>query len=261
MKQRNHSTPSAAAPIDSNLSGERPPASDKEIDGALVRRAANRDESAFVEIMNRYQAKIYALTLGRLHNHADAEEITQETFIRAHRGIAQFRGESSLSTWLYRIAINLSRNRYWYIFRRRGYDSLSLDHPIGADQSATFADLVADGAPDPARETAVQEFTDLVERCMQQLDPQQREILVLRNVLNRSYEEIAAELGIALGTVKSRIARARERLRVRLAELCPDFAPDSSAGDWFLPVRAAAVARSGPEPAFAPGAFGGSGAA
>ena len=211
---------------------------DTEIDHALVQRFVGGDEPAFLEIMERYRAKILAVTHGLLRNHADAEEITQDTFLRAHRGLADFRGDSSLSTWLYRIAINLARNRYWYFFRRRRQDSLSLDCALSEDSAATFADLVADVVQDPAQETVASEFSTLVDRCMERLDARHREILTLRNVLNRSYEEIATTLGINVGTVKSRIARARENLRTLLAEACPEFAPGAAPGEWFLPSRA-----------------------
>ena len=120
------------------------------IDTALVQRFNAGDDAAFVQIMERYRAKIFTVTLGLLRNHADAEEITQDTFIRAHRGLARFRGDSSLATWLYRIAVNLARNRYWYFFRRRRQDSLSLDCALSEENSGTFSDLVADVLQDPA---------------------------------------------------------------------------------------------------------------
>jgi len=220
-------------------SADKPAASAAEavVDAELVRRFNAGDESVFVTIMERYRAKIFTVTLGLLRNHADAEEITQDTFIRAHRGLGRFRGDSSLATWLYRIAVNLARNRYWYFFRRRRQDALSLDCALGDDGGGTFADLVADVGQDPAQEAASGEFTQLIEACMAQLDARHREILTLRNLLNHSYEEIAQELGINVGTVKSRIARARESLRAHLAESCPEFSPEADPSDWFLFAR------------------------
>lgn len=206
-------------------------------DTELVRRFVGGDESAFVEIMRRYQAKIFAVAHSLLHNHADAEEITQDTFVRAHRNLPRFRGDSSLATWLHRIAVNLARNRYWYFFRRRRHATLSLDCPIGEEGDATLADLFSSNSPDPAHESSREEFSELVATCMEKLDSHHREILTLRNLQNRSYDEIAQQLGINPGTVKSRIARARERLRARLAEACPEFAPDASPSEWFEPAR------------------------
>jgi RNA polymerase sigma-70 factor (ECF subfamily) len=208
-------------------------------DAELARRFNQGDESAFVEIMQRYRGKIYGLTLSMLRNAPDAEEITQDTFIRAHRGLANFRGDSSISTWLYRIALNLARNRYWYFFRRRRQDSVSLERKLGDDSNATFGDLIAADAHDPLQETATAEFSELIASCMERLDAKHREILNMRNGLNLSYEDIARTLGINVGTVKSRIARARENLRTLLSETCPEFAPDASPNDYFVPSRVA----------------------
>jgi len=211
---------------------------DNAVDAELVRRFTDGDESAFTELVHRYRGRIYGLTLNLLHNASDAEEITQDTFIRAYRGLSRFRGDSSLSTWLYRIALNLARNRYWYFFRRRRQHWLSLDRPLNEDSDATFADVVAASDHDPAQETVTGEFTAVVAACMERLDHKHREILIMRNVLDLSYEEIARALGINVGTVKSRIARAREYLRSLLTELCPDLKPALSLSDFFLTARA-----------------------
>jgi RNA polymerase sigma-70 factor, ECF subfamily len=210
--------------------------SEAAIDDALIARFRNGNEDAFIEIMARHQVKIFGAVHRLLHNHADAEEITQDTFIRAHRALERFRGDSSLATWLHRIALNLARNRYWFYFRRRRQDSISLDFTF-TDNGGTFSDLIADEAHDPAREAVVGEFAALVDRCMDRLQKHQREILTLRNVGNHSYEEIARVVGTNIGTVKSRIARARESLRTILAESCPEFAPRAALSEWFLPGR------------------------
>src|SRR5207244_3631412 len=99
-------------------------------DALLVHRFKAGDESAFAEIVRRHQPRILSIAWGRLRNHADAEEIAQDTFIRAHRALAAFRGESSLSTWLYRITVNLSLNRYGYFFRRGRHMARSFDCPL-----------------------------------------------------------------------------------------------------------------------------------
>ena len=208
-----------------------------ERDAKLVRRFNAGDEAAFLEIMTHYREKLFPIVQSLLRNHADTEEIVQDTFIRAHRGLARFRGDSSLATWLHRIAVNLARNRYWYFFRRRRHATLSFDCPLSDGSDATFTDLVAAADPDPARTATTDEFAALVDTCMEKLDPRHREILTLRNLLHHSYEEIATALGINVGTVKSRIARARENLRALLAEACPEFAPDATPSDWFEPAR------------------------
>jgi RNA polymerase sigma-70 factor (ECF subfamily) len=209
-------------------------------DTELVRRFNAGDDSAFVEIVTRYRGKMFAIALSYLRNHADAEEIAQDTFIRAHRGLANFRGDSSLATWLHRIAFNLSHNRYWYFFRRHRHDSLSLDSAFSDDNQSTISDLIASEAPSPAREEANREFLTHVKACIGKLSAQQREILTLRNGLDQSYDGIAQTLGISMGTVKSRIARARENLRELLVEMYAGFEPGTSPfSQWFEPSRPA----------------------
>jgi RNA polymerase sigma-70 factor (ECF subfamily) len=206
-------------------------------DAMLIRRFNGGDEDAFAEIVTRYRSKMYSIALCHLRNHADAEEIAQDTFIRAHRGLARFRGDSSLATWLHRIAFNLSRNRYKYYYCRRRHAMLSLDCAFSEDNQATFSELIASDAPSPAREATAGEFSELVVACMEKLGSRQREILNLRNAMGQSYGDISRALGISVGTVKSRIGRAREKLRELLAVEYPDLAPNASPFDWFEPMR------------------------
>jgi RNA polymerase sigma-70 factor (ECF subfamily) len=203
-----------------------------------VRRFNAGDEAAFVEIVKRYKGKMASIALSHLRNHADAEEIAQDTFIRAHRGLARFRGDSSLATWLHRIAFNLSRNRFKYYYCRRRHMMLSLDCAFSEDNQATFGDLIASETSSPVREATTVEFSELVSACMEKLGVRQREILRLRNGLDHSYGEIADALGISIGTVKSRIGRAREKLRGFIAEAYPNLPPGASPFDWFENIRA-----------------------
>ena len=207
------------------------------IDVELVRRFNSGDQAAFVEIVTRYREKMFHVAFGLLRNRADAEEIAQDAFIRAYRGLARFRGDSSLAAWLYRITLNLSRNRYWYFFRRRRHAMLPLDAAFSDTNTATFAELVASDAPSPVREAANREFTAIITSCMDRLTAGQREILTLRNVRHHSYDHISRTLGIGIGTVKSRIARARSSLRVLLTSAYPEFAPDASPFECFEPLR------------------------
>jgi RNA polymerase sigma-70 factor (ECF subfamily) len=206
-------------------------------DTELVRRFNAGDEEAFAEIVTRYRGKMSSIALSHLRNHADAEEIAQDTFIRAHRGLKNFRGDSSLATWLHRIAFNLSRNRYKYYYCRRRHAMLSLDCAFSEENQATFADLIASDTASPAREATSTEFTELVNDCMAKLGVRQREILVLRNGMDQSYGEIAEALGITIGTVKSRIGRAREKLRELISVAYPELPTNSSPFDWFDAIR------------------------
>lgn len=206
-------------------------------DAQLVKRCKAGDESAFTEIIKRYYPRIRALAQQTLHNDADAEEVAQDTFIRAHRGLANFRGDASLATWLYCIGLNLARNRYWYFFRRRRQDTLSIDKPVAEGSTQSFAEVLSDGVSDPRKETIHSEFAGLVAAAMERLDRSHREILSMRGTLDLSYEEIAAILGMNVGTVKSRIARAREKLRALLVQAAPEFGREAELADFFESVR------------------------
>lgn len=202
-------------------------------DAELVRRFKAGDESAFTEIVQRHYSRIRSLANESLHNHADAEEVAQDTFIRAHRGLVNFRGDSSLTVWLYRIAINLARNRYWFYFRRHRHDMISIDQAAVEGSTLSLTGLLTDGTVAPRSESMTGEFVALVAECMQQLEESHREILTMRTMLHLSYEEIAASLRINVGTVKSRVARARERLRQLLHQMAPEFGRDSRLADYF----------------------------
>lgn len=186
------------------------------LDKALVARFKAGDETAFEEMVSRYWDRIYAMVHKLLRNSQDAEEVTQDAFIRAHRGLENFRGDSSFSTWLYQIATNLARNRYWYWWRRKRDKSISFDQPISGESDTTLAEVFPAEVQSPEDITVTNEFKDRVATAMKHLNAKHREVLVLRNVKNLSYEEIADRLDISIGTVKSRIARARESLREKL---------------------------------------------
>lgn len=188
------------------------------LDRVLVDRFKSGDESAFNEMVARHRDRIYGLVHQLLRNHQDAEEVTQDAFIRAHRGLANFRGDAAFSTWLYQIATNLARNRYWYWWRRKRDRSVSFDAPVGEDTDMTLADVIPAEVDSPDEVTVNGELVDRIAKGMERLSAGHREILVLRNVKNLSYEEIGTILGISVGTVKSRIARARESLRSKLGD-------------------------------------------
>ncbi len=182
-------------------------------DDAIIKRVKGGDVAAYNQMVDRYWDRIFARVLQLLKNKQDAEEVTQDAFIRAHRGLENFRGDASFSTWLYQIATNLAHNRYWYWFRRKRDQSVSFDQPLKEGSDFTIESLLPSKSENPAEASVTQEFVDQVSLCMNQLNAKHREVLVLRNVRNYSYEEIASELDLSVGTVKSRIARARENLR------------------------------------------------
>jgi RNA polymerase sigma-70 factor, ECF subfamily len=181
------------------------------LDRILVDRFKSGDAAAFDEMVSRYWDRIFSMVNQLLRN-------SQDAFIRAHRGLVNFRGESAFSTWLYQIATNLARNRYWYWWRRKRDKSVSFDAPMGPDNDTTLADMIPAEVETPDDITVTREFVTRIGTGMDRLGAKHREILILRNVKNQSYEEIAGILGISVGTVKSRIARARESLRSKLGE-------------------------------------------
>lgn len=186
------------------------------MDKLLVARMREGDEKAFEEVVHLYWDRIYARVLQLLKNPQDAEEVTQDAFMRAHRGLENFRGDSSFSTWLFQIATNLAHNRYWYWWRRKRDVSISLDQSLNDDSDATLVDVLPSEDEDPTDETLTNELARRVEECLPLLSMKHQEILALRIKKNLSYEEIAQKLDISVGTVKSRIARARESLREKL---------------------------------------------
>ena len=195
-------------------------AQDVALDRLLVDRFKQGDQAAFEEVVTRYWDRIYSMVNQLLRNTQDAEEVTQDTFIRAHRGLGGFRGDSAFSTWLYQIATNLARNRYWYWWRRRRDQTVSFDQPIGngGEGETTLSDVYPAELETPEDATVTREFVNRINECMGKLNSKHREILILRNVKNLSYEEIAGILGVSVGTVKSRIARARESLRAKMGD-------------------------------------------
>lgn len=186
------------------------------MDKLLVDRMRQGDDKAFEEVVRLYWDRIYARVLQLLKNPQDAEEVTQDAFMRAHRGLENFRGDSSFSTWLFQIATNLAHNRYWYWWRRKRDVSVSLDQSLTDGSDATLVDVLPSEDESPEDETLTNELTRRVEECLPMLSRKHQEILALRIKKNMSYEEIAQKLEISVGTVKSRIARARESLREKL---------------------------------------------
>jgi len=204
---------------------------DEEVGRAVVSVAAadapGRDDSLFVEklkagdaaafdmLVTRYSGDIYALLYRLTENPEEAADLTQDTFLRALRSIRSFRGDSSLKTWLYRIAINESHNRFrWWKCRRR-HLTLSIDAPLG-DTDSTLADTLADNSLSPEESALQNERESALREALSEVPTAYREAIVLCDIEGLSYQETASALDIGLGTVKSRLSRGREELRRRL---------------------------------------------
>ena len=187
--------------------------SEEETEAQFVARLVARDEGAFNELVRVYERRVFALVFRMLGRRDEAEDLAQEVFVQVFKAIDQFRGDSKLSTWIYRIAVNLCKNRTKYLSRRHAGDTDDID--AMADRAPlTAAKGVSVGTvsrPDELVEGMQLEL--VVKRAIAQIDPEFREVLVLRDVEDLSYEEIAAVTGLPDGTVKSRIHRARAQLR------------------------------------------------
>jgi RNA polymerase sigma-70 factor (ECF subfamily) len=184
-------------------------------DEILAARACDGARTAFMGLVMRYQDRIYRIALRMSHNEADAEEITQETFLLAHRSITSFRGESPFSTWLYRIAINqvLMRRRS---ARRRPLQSIEVSTPEGGSTEPA----VAVGSEPPAGADDLVDRRRLAQRVREavaKLDESHRAALVLRDLEELSSEEAADILGVSADVVRQRAHRARLRLRELLS--------------------------------------------
>ena len=172
----------------------------------LVRAAQRGDDSAFEELVRTYEKRVYHLALRMCGNVDDAYEVAQEAFLSAWKGMRFFRGDSSFSTWLYRLTSNAAIDFLRRQRRQGGSDGVSLD-----DEDA-FLEVV-DTGPSPHQQAEGQELRQALARGLGALSPEHRQVLLLRELQGLTYEEIAAALELDLGTVKSRIARAREKLR------------------------------------------------
>jgi RNA polymerase sigma-70 factor (ECF subfamily) len=186
---------------------------DEDVD--LVAAARAGDAAAFRRIVLKYQRPIYGLALRMMGSPAEAEDMAQEAFVKAYDGLAGFRGEARLRSWLFTIATNHCLNALRARRRRR---EVPLE-PAAGDHEPTGGPAgrpVANGRPTPEEDLVRAELRERVRAALETVTPDHQAILVLRDIQGLPYEEIAAVLGIELGTVRSRLHRARMELRARL---------------------------------------------
>lgn len=215
------------------VSNEPSGPSDRELIVRFLGSDPRSREAAFNTMVARHTKMVYGVAYGILRNHADADEMVNDTFVRAHRSLHRFRGECELSSWFYRIATNLSRNRSAFYRRREAIRAISLEAPLHSGTTETWGDLVATMVGDGLGEVACDELWDEVNRALGHLSDHHRSILTLRFLKHQSYIEIGQALGIAVGTVKSKLHRARECLIQRIMKACPEAA-QSRAGVMAL---------------------------
>jgi RNA polymerase sigma-70 factor (ECF subfamily) len=184
---------------------------------AFIENLRAGDAQAFDLLITRYSADIYALLYRLTQDPDEAGDLTQDTFLRAFKSIRKFRGDSELKTWLFRIAINESRNKFRWWKRRRRDKTVSLDEPI-SDSNLSVQETLAGSGRDPEQALLDDEYRRALYSALGKLPDVFREALVLCDIEGQSYQEIAAILEINIGTVKSRIARGREELRKQLRD-------------------------------------------
>jgi RNA polymerase sigma-70 factor, ECF subfamily len=186
---------------------------DEQSEQRFLERLRAHDERAFNELVEAYEQRVFRLVHRMLGRRDEAEDMAQEVFVQVFKAVGSFRGESKISTWIYRIAINLCKNRIKYLSRRHEGSQQELEPiaeraPLSQAKGVTFGDVAR---PDHMVEGLEVEM--IVKRCIAEIEPDFREVLVLRDVEDLSYEEIAEITGLADGTVKSRIHRARGMLK------------------------------------------------
>lgn len=178
----------------------------------LIAKSRNGDIAAFEELISRYERKIYTVAYRFMGNHDDASDVAQEALIRAYHAIKTFRGDSSFYTWLYHIVANIARDE---LRKRNRNQTTSLDAPVLNDEGDMFRQL-ADHVMTPDRVYEEKEFQQYLQSLIDALPVEYRLVLVMREIQGFAYEEIAAHLHCSLGTVKSRLSRARQILRTKI---------------------------------------------
>lgn len=184
-------------------------------DEILINRSKNGDMEAFEQLVRRYENKVYTVAYRFLGNHADASDLAQDTFLKLYHALPGFRGESSFTTWLYRITANACRDE---IRRQQRFHVVSLDSET-ANHGANYMSRVSGSAPSPEEVFERKEFNGVIQQCINSLSDEHRLILIMREIQGMSYDEIAGVLQCSLGTVKSRLSRARRAFKEKFNSL------------------------------------------
>jgi len=198
-----------------DLSAERTTETGAEVeDSRLIESLRAGCERAYEELLTRFQQPVYTLALRLLSDQSEASDVVQEVFLKVFRNIGNFRGQSTLKTWIYRITVNEAHNtRRWFFRHRRREVELDTD----PDEMRNWKEIIPDRNRSPFDVAFDGEQHVMIEAALDRINPIFREAVVLRDITDQSYEEIAEILGVSLGTVKSRILRGREALRDELA--------------------------------------------
>ena len=195
--------------------GIKEPVSQSGEDILLVRAFRGGDKEAFDKLVVKHKDRLFNLCYGYLGDYEEANDSAQETFLKAYSGLKGFRFESAFSTWLYRIAVNTCKNKLKSSDYRHRKKMISLEREGNHNQEGS-AVAIQDGSPSPAVQLEERQKEMLIKAAVKGLPEEHREMITLRDLESLSYEEIAGVTGLTMGTVKSRIARARLDLGKRL---------------------------------------------
>jgi len=185
-------------------------------DDELVRRVKEGERKAFDLLMERYERRITAVSYQMLGSSEEAKDLAQEAFLRIWRGIPNFRGEASFLSWAYQITMNLARHRRRWYARHRVSKTISLDAPIKEGEEDPVSERIADPGPDPRQKAASSDELASLQQAVGELPLPFKSVLVLRDIQGLAYEEVAKVFGEQIGTIKSRLHRARLMLRKAL---------------------------------------------
>ena len=187
----------------------------------LIELIKSDEEEGYRALSSLYGNEIFLKAKSITKNHEDAEELTQDTMMRIRKGIFSFRGDSSLKTWIFRIINNLSINRLKKTKRQGADVTMSMDAAIadGEEMTMSFADVLPSSDMSPAEMMERSDNEEIISKAMKSLPKDYAQIMEMRVGRELSYEEVAQQLNLSIGTVKSRIARARECLRDKLEKL------------------------------------------
>lgn len=186
--------------------------SDSNRDNLLIEQCLKGQQSSFSELIDKYKNLVFNLAYRMTYNLQDAEDISQEVFIRVYKSLSNFNPRYKFSTWLYQVTLNFCRDR----FRKGKIPSVSLDAPLNKDDQKDLSSLIPDNENDPEEIFIEVEQTNFINTLISSLPPKYREVIVLRHLRDLSYEEMSKILNISLGSVKTRLFRARELLKNKL---------------------------------------------
>lgn len=197
----------------SNISGEQ--GWNKTGDEELVALCQKGKTEAFGFLVERHQKRVFNMAYRMMGDYEEASEVTQDVFLSAFRSIKTFRREARFSTWLHTITVNIARNHMKQL-RSRMYDQRGADTMASVDDPTPLVEKIAAPGPSVSEKAEAREIQQKVQDCINELDPEQREVIILRDMEGFSYDEIHDILKVPEGTVKSRLFRARDALKDKL---------------------------------------------